>query len=252
MSSTPESLSAPAPGAPAPGAATGPTRSRRGFRFTAWPLWAVVAGALGAAGTLVFDVRPPAETEAWLAGEDYAVTAADVFTLDVVAGRLGWMAGLGAVFALLIFQGLWRSRVERHFSSAGARVFSGGLLVTAGAAVLGYGWKGALANYLGPESGLYGEDGLFVYYMLTDFGAYLPWFGVLVSAFAVAWMAFVERIVSRILGTVSALTGLFVSGAMFAMGVPGIPGTLMQMWLVVLGVWLAIGRSRITDPEVLR
>lgn len=246
MSTSPESVSA----APAPDPSR--PRSAPGFRFDAWPLWAAVAGALGFAGSIVFDVRPDAELQAWQRGEDYIVTAADMLGLDHVASRLGWTAGLLAVAALLVFQAVWRRHVERRFDSAAARVVTGGVIATAAASLLGYGWKGALANYLGPEAGLYDENGLFIYYMLTDFGAYLPWFGVLVAALAVAWMAFVERIVSRFLGAVSGLFGLGLGALMFVSGVPGIPGTLIQLWLVVLGVWLALGRSRITQPELAR
>ncbi|OUZ11702.1 hypothetical protein BHE97_04130 [Aeromicrobium sp. PE09-221] len=214
-------------------------------RITLWPLWASLAGALGWIGTIVFDVRPPAETEAWKKGEDYLVTAADMSTLDVVTGRMGWTAGLASVAALLVFCACWRRSVESRYDSAAARVVTLGATATAGAALLGYAWKGALANYLGPESGLYDDEGLFIYYILTDFGAYLPWFGVLVSAFAVVWMAFAERLVSRVLGAVSAVFAVGLTALMLAMGVPGIPGTLIQIWLVIAGIWLAVGRSRV-------
>jgi hypothetical protein len=38
---------------------------------------------------------------------------------------------------------------------------------------LGYGWRGALAIYLpdGNEPNTFDETGLYVYYMLNDFGA---------------------------------------------------------------------------------
>jgi len=231
--------------------ASDPSRPRR-TRFSAWPLWASTAGALGIAGTVVFDARPPAETEAWLDGGDYLVTAADVLTVDWVTNRIGWTAGLLAVAALLIFQAVWRRRVERVFDSTGARIVSGAVVATAGAGLLGYGWKGALGNYLGPEAGLYDEHGLFVYYMLTDFGAYLPWFAMVVAAAAVAWMAFAERVVSRVLGSVSAVFALGLTALTFGTGVPGLPATLMPIWLVILGIWLSVGRSAITTSATSR
>lgn len=223
-------------------------RPRRRSRVAAWPLWASIAGAFGFAGTIVFDVRPAGETAAWLKGEDYTVTTADILGLEVLAGRLGWMSGLFAVAALLVFAGVWHHHVESRFASTGARIVTAGVIASAGSLLLGYGWKGALANYLGPEMGVYDEQGLFVYYMLTDFGAYLPWFGVLVASFAVVWMAFAERLVSRVLGTISGVFGLGLGTLMLVSGVPGIPGTLIQGWLVVFGIWLAVGRSRITRP----
>lgn len=232
--------------------ATAAAPQKRGWSFSAWPLWGVVAACLSFAGTVIFDARPPAETEAWLEGRDYSVTADDVLTVDVLTNRLGWTAGLLAAMALLVFQALWRRHVERRFDSTGARIVSGAVIATAGAALLGYGWKGALANYLGPEAGLYDQSGLFVYYMLTDFGAYLPWWAMLAAALGVVWMAFGERIVSRILGAVSALAVLGVAALTLTTGVPGLPAIFMPMWLGLCGLWLALGRSRITSRELAR
>lgn len=217
-----------------------------GRRFHAWPLWAAVAGLLGIVGTLVFEARPAAEEESCQNGTVYTVTSADVLGLDAGVSRLGWTGGVLAVAALLVFAGVWHRRVVRRADSAAAAVVLAGVTATAGALTLGYGWKGALANYLGSEAGMFDQDGLFVYFMLTDFGAYLPWLGVLVAAFAVAWMAFVERLVSRVLGGVTALFAVGLAALTLATGVPGLPGTLSQAWLVILGVWLAVGRSRIT------
>lgn len=217
--------------------------------FTVWPLWAALAGALGFAGSIIFDVRPAAETEAFANGEIYTVSPDDMLGLDATMGRLGWMAGLASIVALLVFAAVWARAAHRFPRSAGARVVTFGLIATAAAGTLGYGWKGALANYLGTESGLYDERGLFVYYMLTDFGAYFPWFGVLVSALAFAWIAWTERLVSRVLGTVSAVFAVGLGVFMLITGVPGIPGTLMQVWLIIAGTWLALGRSRVTAVE---
>lgn len=228
------------------------TTPARGTRWRAWPLWASAAGALGLVGTVVFDARPPAETEAWLNGQDYLVTAVDVLTVDPLLNRLGWTAGLLAVAALLIFQAVWRRAVDDRYSSAAGKVVSASMVATAAAGLLGYGWKGALGNYLGPEAGMYDETGLFIYYILTDFGAYFPWFATVVAAFAVTWMAFAERLVSRILGGVSAVFAVGLTILTFGTGVPGLPATLMPLWLVILGIWLAVGRSRITQPEVAR
>ncbi|GAA2250228.1 hypothetical protein N1031_19950 [Herbiconiux moechotypicola] len=255
MTSLPESPSA-APEGAAPTAALSadaPLVRRSGFQFTVWPLWAVLAGVAGAVATVGTDLRPPAELAAWEAGAEYTVTPADMLELDPFLGRIGHVAGLVAIIGLLVFLSAWRRRVERPFArSTAARVVSAGLLATAGAALLGYGWRGALANYLGPEAGLYGEDGLFVYYMLTDFGAYLPWFGALVSALALAWMAFVERSVSRLLGTVSGVMAIGLLVGVVATGVPGLPGVLMPVWLAVTGLWLTLGRSLVTDAEITR
>ncbi len=236
--------------APVMGPARPPVRRRR---LTAWPLWATLAGVAGTIATIVTDLRPPAETEAWRAGEDYTVTATDVWTLEPLLGRVGHLVGLVTIAALLVFVAVWRTHVEARFpESAAARVVGLGLIATAAAQLFGFGWRGALANYLGPEKGLYDTDGLFVYYMLTDFGAYLPWFGGLVSLLAIAWMAWREGLVSRGLGSVVGVIGVgFLVGIVLS-GVPGLPGVAIPPAIAVVGLWLALGRSAITTPEVPR
>ena len=232
-----------------------PSSSRRRSRPrpTVWPLWASAAGVLGVAGGILFDARPPAEEASYQDGTDYTMAVSDVLTVDALTSRIGWMAGLLAVVALLVLQAAWRRHVEGRLpDSTAARVVSAGFLATAAGAILGFGWKGALANYLGPEAGMFDENGLFVYYMLTDFGAYLPWFGVTVAALAVAWMAFAERQVSRVFGAVSALAGLGIVAMMFVTGVPGIPGVLGPLWLALAGVWLAVGRHAVTARQAER
>jgi hypothetical protein len=242
MSSAPRSESAPA--------LADRVGSSRPTRFRAWPLWGALAGVAGFVGTVVTDLRPDAELEAVAQNSFYAVTPADMTDLDPTLARYGYIAGVVAIIALLVFQAAWRRHVETAFTrSTAARLASGGMIATAGAAMLGYGWRGGLATYLGPEGFNYDETGKFVYYMLTDFGAYLPWFGIIAVAGAIGWMAWVERSVSRVLGTFSALVAVGLVGAVIVSGVPGLPGGVMPLWLAVAGVWLAIGRSRITQSS---
>ncbi|MCD2443056.1 hypothetical protein LQ757_12305 [Agromyces sp. SYSU K20354] len=217
-------------------------------RFRAWPLWAALAGTAGFIGTVITDLRPQGEIDAIANGELYRVTAADMVELDPTLARYGYVAGVVAIVALLVFQAVWRRNIESEFTrSAGARAVSGGIIATAGGLVLGYGWRGGLATYLGPESHNYSPDGLFIYYMLTDFGAYMPWLGVVVAAGGLAWMAYVERNVSRVLGAFCGLAAVGTLGAVVVSGVPGLPGGLMPLWLTIAGIWLAVGRSRITQ-----
>jgi hypothetical protein len=46
-------------------------------------------------------------------------------------------------------------------------------------------------------------EGLYVLYVLNDFGSFVGWLGVSVAAGGIAWMALRERTVSRWIGTVS-------------------------------------------------
>jgi hypothetical protein len=214
-----------------------------------WPLWGVAAGLAGFTATVLFDTRPTSEMEAAAGGEDFLVTPDVMNELTRMPNYLGFLVGFAAVALLIVFAAAWRARVEQqHPRSIAASVVSGGVLVTAAGLALGYGWKGALANYGydGPEKGLYGDQGLFVYFMLTDFGPYIPWLGVLISFIGIAWLAWSERLVSRILGTLTIVYVLVVVAGFVGMGVPGLAGPASGLWLAVVGIWLAVGRSRVT------
>lgn len=227
--------------------------ARRVARDRLWPLWGVFAGIAGFAATVLLDVRPASEDEAIAAGDILAVGPEHMADLDRMQNLLGFLLGFAAVAAVLVFQAAWRARIEtRYPGSIAARVVSGGFIATAAGLTLGFGWKGALANYGygGPEFGLYGDDGLFVYYMLTDFGPYIPWLGTLVAAAAYGWLAWRERVLSRILGTVSLAYAGLIGGAFLVTGVPGLAGPLGGLWLAGTSLWLAVGRSRATVREL--
>ncbi|MDF1478336.1 hypothetical protein PYV02_04490 [Leifsonia sp. H3M29-4] len=214
-----------------------------------WPLWGVVAGILGFAATVLLDTRPAGELAAAENGEPYLVGPDSMAELDRMTNYLGFLVGFAAVAALLVFQAGWKRWVEnRYLHSVAARVVSGGVVVTAAGLALAYGWKGALANYGygGSEFGLFDDQSLLIYYMLTDFGPYIPWLGVLIAAGAVAWMAWRERLISRVLGTLSGLYFLLIAVAYGITGVPGLAGPGSGLWLAFACIWLAVGRSRIT------
>jgi len=221
----------------------------RPVRARLWPIWGAVAGILGFTATVLFDTRPHSESDAADRGESIVIDPSYMDELTRMPNYLGFLIGFAAVAALLVFQGAWKRWVEVRFpESIAARVVSGGLIVTAAGLTLGYGWKGALANYGydGPEAGLFEDDGLFVYFMMTDFGPYIPWLGVLIAAGAFAWMAWAERLISRALGTFSGLYFLLVVGAYALTGVPGLAGPASGLWLAIACLWLAVGKSRIT------
>jgi len=235
---------------PAAEAATRSARPPRPTRDRLWPLWGLLAGVAGFAATVLLDVRPASEDAAIAAGDLLAVGPEHMADLDRMQNVLGFLIGFVAVAALLVFQAAWRARLEGRFrDSIAARVVSGGLVASAAGLALGFGWKGALANYGydGPEFGLYGDEGLFVYYMLTDFGPYIPWLGTLVAAAAYGWLAWRERVLSRVLGTVSLAYAALIGGAFLVTGVPGLAGPLGGLWLAATSLWLVVGRSRATE-----
>jgi hypothetical protein len=214
-----------------------------------WPLWAVPAGIGGTIATVVLDVRPASENAAADRGDEFTVSNAVMNELDRLPNYLGFLIGFVAVACLLVFAAAWRSRVEQqHPRSIAAAVVTLGIVASAGGLVLAYGWKGALANYgyTGNEFGMFDDAGLYVYFMLTDFGPYIPWLGVLISFAAMAWLSWTERVISRVLGTVLGVYAVLIAGAYVITGVPGLAGPLSGAVLAIAGIWLSVGRSRAT------
>ena len=219
----------------------GPTSDRSNRRGW-WPMLATVAGALGFLGSAVIGAAPTVKD-----GEP--VTPELVDALPTGAFHLALVCGYLAVVALIVLAGLWRRNVEHRFpGSAGAAVVHAGLVASAAGLSLAYGWKGALSRYLeaGPEHASFDERGTFVYFMLTDFSPFIAWLGTVVACLALAWMAWREALVSRVLGTaVGVVAGVFLVGTL-ATGIPGLPA-IGSLLLVVLGPWLTFGRHAVIE-----
>jgi hypothetical protein len=217
-----------------PGTAPGERRSR-------WPLAASAAGLLGFVATLVLDGRT--------VGTDVTLSEKLFTDLSPVPYRLSLVTGYLAVALLLVTAAQWRRRVEpRVPGSTAAHLVTFGLVASAGGLTYGYGWKGALGLYMpgGLEADAYDSNGLYVYYLLCDFGAFIGWLGVVIAAAGVAWMGLRERTVSRWIGVVSLLPVIQTTAMVGGMGVPGVPALLAPLYLVVLGIGLAFGRSTIS------
>lgn len=212
-----------------------PTTEGRGR----WPLLGVVAGIGAVVATLATDLHP---TD-WEAGTPYTADVLD----SVSSGRahVSIIVGYLTVGLLLFLAAAWRRHVEpRALRSTAARVVPLGLTAAAGALSLGYGWRGALGLYNnGNEDGAFDRQGLYVLFVLNDFGAYIGYLGLTVAAVAVVWMAFRERLVSRWIGAVSTVLVLPVVATVGAFGLPGFPGVVSGLWLVVVGAGLAFGKS---------
>jgi hypothetical protein len=217
-----------------PGTASGERRSR-------WPLAASAAGLLGFVATLVLDGRT--------VGTDVTLSEKLFTDLSPVPYRLSLVTGYLAVALLLVTAAQWRRRVEpRVPGSTAAHLVTLGLVASAGGLTYGYGWKGALGLYMpgGLEDDSYDSSGLYVYYLLCDFGAWIGWLGVVIAAAGVAWMGLRERTVSRWIGVVSLLPVIQTTAMVGGLGVPGVPALLAPLYLVVLGIGLAFGRSTIS------
>ncbi|WP_435769975.1 hypothetical protein [Nocardioides sp. SYSU DS0651] len=222
-----------------------PATPQRAGGFTAWPLLISLCGLLGVAA-LLLEGRPDASGDF-----DYPVTAEDVVGIDHLPYRLSGAIGYVVAILLLVTAAVWRHRVERRFpGSVGATVVSYGVVATAAITTLAYGWRGAVGNYFpgAAEEDTYDTEGLYNYYILTDFSPYIAFIPLVASAYGLAWMAFRERLVSRGLGALAAVLATALLGAAFVTGVPGLPSMII-VGLVVAGIWLAFGRSPITSGQ---
>lgn len=217
----------------------------RTSRFTAWPLLISASGALALASAFL-EGRPESDPSF-----EYPVNAEDLLLIDPLPYRISGALGFVLALLLLVTAAVWRHRVERRFTgSIGASLVGYGVLATAALVTLAYGWRGAVGDYFpgGPEEDTYDLEGLYNYFILTDFSPYIAFVPLVASAYGLAWMAFRERLVSRGLG---AAAGLLATGgliASFVTGVPGIPGAVV-MGLLPAGIWLAFGRSPITIED---
>jgi hypothetical protein len=199
-----------------------------------WAWWGVAAGVLGVIGTIVTLVN----------ADD--PTPDGVESLDPGMYHLGGAAGYLVVAALLVTAAAWRARVARLMpASIAARVVADGLTASAGALALGYGWKLAMGLYLdgGANAGQFDKNGLFVYYMLNDFGPFIGWLGVVVAAGAMVVLGVGQRVVPRWIGFVSVLPVLAVLAASLGGGVAGFPGIVGPLWMIVTFGALALRRT---------
>lgn len=208
-----------------------------------WPLYGAAAGLLGLIATMPLDGRDGVPVE------DIRLTAELFEGLNPWAYRASMIVGYLAVVLMLVTAAQWRRRVERRVpDSTAAHLVPLGLVASAAGLTYGYGWKGALGNYIpgGMEDQYFDAQGLGVYFMLNDFGSFIGWLGVVVAAGAVAWMALRERTISRWLGFVALVPVVQTTLMVTVLGVPGVAGLLGPLWLFVTGLGLTFGKSTIT------
>jgi hypothetical protein len=216
-----------------------------GRRFAAWPLLASAVGLLGLVA-LFMEERPDGSSD-----YDYPVTADDAVNVGHELFRIAGVLGYVCALLLLVLAAVWHQRVGRRFpSSIGATLVTFSAISTSALVTLAFGWRGALGNYLdgGGEENTYDAEGLYNYYVMNDFSPYIAFVPLLGACYGLAWMAFADRIVSRVLGGLAGVVATLLIGAVIVTGVPGLPSIVLAA-LVVAGIWLAVGRSAITQPS---
>ena len=242
MNSTTTSSTVRSSAATRPSARSGADTDARTQRLPihgAWPFWGAAAGVLGAVGHLL--TMPTLSEAEYLQGPAY------MEQLDRGGFHVGIVAGMAAVFCLLFFAAGWRRLLHQGEQGGGggslaAAVVPLALTASAGAMLLGYGFKGSLAIYLpgGSDAGTMPYDGLYSLFMFNDLGPYMAWWGVAMAGIAIAWLALRERALPLWFGVVSVLFALPPIGMLLVTGLPGFPGVVHPLWLLITGVGMGI------------
>jgi hypothetical protein len=209
-------------------------------RANRWALWGIAAGVLGVIATLITDPITSLTSAQKLQG---AAALGHVSRLDF---QIGAVAGFLAVACVLAFTAGWRQWSERQGPPvSAARLVGTALTASAGAMIIGYGIKGPLAIYLpgGIDAHTYPAQGLYSLLMLNDSAPYFAWWGVIVAAAAVAWLAFRERLVVRWVGALSVLAVVAVFAWLAVTGLTDFAGVAGPVWLVLASLGLALRRA---------
>jgi hypothetical protein len=206
---------------------------------TSWHLWGAAAGALGLVANVVTD------DQASLTEEERRSGAAVVDLLDRTGYHVGVVAGILCVFCLVLLAAGWRRRTIGE-TDAAALAVPVALTVGASALLVGYGFKGALAEYLpgGINDDNFSADGLYALFVINDTAPWFGWLGVIFAAALYAWLSLRRRVVPLWIGIVSAIAVLPPLGVMLATGAVAIAGVVAPAWLLVASLGLAVGGRR--------
>jgi len=201
----------------APPRASSPVAPGSVRRSGRWAWWGVVAGAAGIVGTLLTD----AQGAVWEDGVTLGSEA--IRQVERAPYHVGVVAG---------------------FVAAG--VVSAALTASAGAMMLGYGFKGSMAVYLpgGMDEGTFTDEGLFSIWMFLDFAPYIAWWGTVVAAGVVTWISLRNRLLPRWIGFVSIPFAVAPLAFMVASGLPGM-SVVGTAWMAIVSLGLVVGGRRV-------
>lgn len=206
-----------------------------------WAWWGAAAGGLGVVAHLL--TQPEITIEQRRSGT--AVLGA----LDRTGYHIGAVAGFMAVACLLITAAGWRRWADRLATeNLGGRLVPLALTASAGAMVIAYGVKGALAIYLprGINDGEFPPEGLYTLFMIDDLAPFYAWWGVAVAAAGVAWLGLRHHLLPRWIGALSAIAFLLPTAFLTVTGLTGFAGAPGPVWLLVASIGVA--RLRVPAP----
>lgn len=208
-------------------------------RRARWPWFGVAAAAAGLASSMLT-----------ISDIDIDIVAEGAGVLDHLdRGRyhVAFIVGLVGVALLFVTATGWKRWAERHAPhDLAARTVGAALGATATINVIFVCLTGSMALYLpgGSDEGWLSRDAMFVNYTLLDFGQLLGWWGGMVAAGCVASLALRRlNVLPRWMGVVSVLLMLPAAAMAAGMGLPGFPGLVMPIWLIVVSVGLVASRK---------
>jgi hypothetical protein len=205
-----------------------------------WAFWGAGAGVLGlVAGPLTDPILSLTTAQK----QQGAAVLGHVHRADL---QIGAVAGYVTVACLLAFAAGWRQWSERNGTpTSAARLVGLALVASAGAMIIGYGFKGPLAIHLpgGINAHTYPSQGLYSLLIVNDSAPYFAWWGVVVAAAGVAWLAFRERLVVRWVGAVSVLAVLAAFAWLALTGLTDFGGLVGPVWLILASVGLVRRRA---------
>ncbi|MGE0539397.1 MAG: hypothetical protein AB7R89_04400 [Dehalococcoidia bacterium] len=208
-----------------------------------WALWGVPAAVLGFAGLMVTPDYAGLET-----------TGAGVIEqLDRGGYHLGIVLGIAAALCMLITAAGWQRWGARVApDSLAARLVPMAFAASAALMMLGYGFMGSLAVYLpgGMDDGTFPTEGLYSVFMFLDFAPYIAWWGAAFAAIGIAWLSLRERSLPIWIGVVSALFALIPIAFMSITGLPGFPGVVDPLWLLIVSAGMALRRNTGARPAI--
>ena len=211
----------------------------RASRRAMWPLFGIAASVAGYASVMLSITDLPEED--WDAGPEVLAK------LDHAKYHISFVLGIISVAAMFVAASGWKRWAEQRAPrSLAARTVGNALTATATINTVFACLAGSMSLYLpgGPEAGSLSDESIFVNYSLLDFGQLLGWWGGVVAAGCVAVLAFRrDRVLPRWMGVASVLLAGVAVGFSFGASVPGIPGIVMPVWLVVISIGLVFSRT---------
>ena len=207
-------------------------------RRPTWP----IAGAVAGVASLVAAMAGMAS----LTEEQYLEGPGVIDTLERGGYYVSFVVGLVGVAALFIAAAGWR-RWAQHGApdDLAASTIATALSATATVNIIGYSLAGALALYLdgGMDERTMADESLFVNFAYLDFGTLFGWWGAMLAAGCVAFLAFRRRLLPRWMGIVSVAAMALPLGFAVVASLPGLPGLIMPLWLVAISVGMVFSRT---------